>query len=172
MREVKVQIQSINPYKEVVSEYFNLLFGNKSDSKDYWFGEFKSRVQEKFIYCFAIEEASPTFDLRNIIDLKSMFTKLCNKNNIVIQNSAIARFNRLLREKNYKLKKPLFFPEDVLEINPVIKVLKIDPIFQNFHKLGDVEVVYKKNLEIRESYLKIKYLFFFFIFIEIYYLFY
>eukprot|EP01091_Cochliopodium_minus_P004832 TRINITY_DN1472_c0_g2_i1.p1 TRINITY_DN1472_c0_g2~~TRINITY_DN1472_c0_g2_i1.p1 ORF type:complete len:1451 (-),score=404.43 TRINITY_DN1472_c0_g2_i1:87-4439(-) len=157
MREVNVQIPSIKPYKEVTAEYYNLLFGNGESSEEYWFGEFKRRTLEKFIFSFATEEASPSFDLRSVIDLKNMFIKLTQKNNVVFTKAAVVKLNKSLRDRTgsvLKIYQTLFTHDDVQEINPAIKVIKIDPIFQNFTKNGEIEMVYKKKLELREKSLK------------------
>ena len=65
------------PYREVVTDYLNIIFGNSGEATAYWTsGDLKARVEDYFAGSLTQEEAAHQFDLRKNVDLCKLFVHM------------------------------------------------------------------------------------------------
>ena len=62
MRELRVPLEQ--PYRRVVIDYLNTVFGNGADSRAYWAGSLKRRLHKSFTFGLSHAESQPAFDMQ------------------------------------------------------------------------------------------------------------
>jgi hypothetical protein len=64
MRDLRVPLEQ--PYRRVVVDYLNTVFGNGAESRAYWAGSLKRRLHKSFMFGLSDRESQPSFDLQQL----------------------------------------------------------------------------------------------------------
>ena len=62
----KLKHSGEEPYKKLIIERLNLIFGDVPASDSYWMGELKELLMVKFEGCLSDEEQSPKYHLKQV----------------------------------------------------------------------------------------------------------
>lgn len=118
MREAMevIQLSTEEPYYRTAVEYINLLFGNTSESQQYWNNEMKQSI----IATYSCEEEDLHGDLKSLVDLPKLFQSLIPAIGIRIKPSF---FRNLDMKLAFQLKR-LLRESDVECIEPKLKDLR------------------------------------------------
>jgi len=103
------------PYIRITIDYFNLLFGNSSDSRTYWKTSLSETLELNFFY---LQQSKVDLErLKSQVDLKEMFHLLIQLNGIVLSPRFLAERDL---SKTFQLKR--FISEsDIIGMEPVAK---------------------------------------------------
>ena len=125
MREFEIVQPDIDFYIQAAVSFFNLLFGKKRESQDFWFGEFKRKIHEKFTQAFFSHEAQPNYDLRSVVDMWQVFQLLSAKTGVVFNEDTKKRVKQVL------LKRRIEERSSFIESSPSKSLSKSSPVKLN-----------------------------------------
>jgi hypothetical protein len=94
------KIPAVQPYKEVVLRFFNILvLGSSTEESDaarfadFWHVDIKLFLEAKFPGCMEESERAPTLNLYDAVNIPSLVVRLCSQTGVKIAPEVMAEFD-------------------------------------------------------------------------------
>ena len=111
----QIKMPSVEPYKQEIARYFNLILGNRPESDRYWKIEIKELLVEKYkSTCLTVEESSSEFSLNKNLDYVLLFQRIQVKTGVKLAVRALKQLEDY--QKNSNTHPPAFVHPDVEKI--------------------------------------------------------
>ncbi|PRP84152.1 hypothetical protein PROFUN_04143 [Planoprotostelium fungivorum] len=131
MKELKLALKE--PYKSVVVDYLNVLFGHSDHATEYWNKTLKTQIQYYFQDSLLVEEEEETFDLRTFFQGNTMcelFTYVQKLSGLKFNPMSAREF--IENPTSFHFKKP-FDSTDIEEIGDKVKHMNIVAVSMGFY---------------------------------------
>eukprot|EP01114_Cavostelium_apophysatum_P011844 TRINITY_DN2636_c0_g1_i2.p1 TRINITY_DN2636_c0_g1~~TRINITY_DN2636_c0_g1_i2.p1 ORF type:complete len:1423 (+),score=460.75 TRINITY_DN2636_c0_g1_i2:227-4495(+) len=136
MKELRIPSQQ--PYKIVITEQLNLLFGNSEKTYEYWNLELKKQINRCYPFGLLVKESSDTYSLKKAFDSTAQMCELFRRVSKIVRFQMTAKLQKEFETNpnSFGRAKTPFDDNDMEELVEGIKHTNIVSLSMGFYSLN------------------------------------